>query len=318
MSAYPGKYVHEGWERRMQNTNIASIVITTKNRVDDLVVAVQSAIEQTVDCEIIVIDDGSTDQTATEIRSRFNSVRLIRHEQSLGYIVRRNEGAQLASCEIVFSIDDDAAFVSKNTVKQTLAEFSDPHVGAIAIPFIDIRKGPKVCQSAPAADGVFVTASFIGTAHALRREMFLQLGGYRSFLKHQGEEGDYCIRMLSHGFLVRLGRADPIHHFESPKRDYRRMDIYGRRNDILFCWYNAPLSDFPISLAGTVVNGLRHGVRCGRFFVMVQGLLTGFAAITRVWGERAPVSKKCYSLFRRLKKCNYVEIGSIVGQCPKS
>lgn len=302
----------------MRPTNVASIVITTKNRSEDLVVAVQSAIEQTVDCEIIVIDDGSTDQTETEIRSRFECVRFVRHEQSLGYIVRRNEGAQLASCDIVFSIDDDAAFVSKNTVEQTLAEFDDPRVGAIAIPFIDIRKGLEVQQIAPAQNGVFVTSSFIGTAHALRRETFLRIGGYRSFLKHQGEEGDFCIRMLSHGFVVRLGRADPIHHFESQKRDFRRMDIYGRRNDILFCWYNTPLSALPISLAGTVINGLRHGVRCGRLFVMVQGLIEGFTAIAKVWRERASVSKKCYSLFRRLKKSNYAEFGSIVGQLPKS
>ena len=44
---------------------------------------------------------------------------------------------------------------------------------------------------------------------------------------HQGEESDLCIRMLAAGYVVRLGSSDPIHHFESPKRSFSRMDHFG-------------------------------------------------------------------------------------------
>ncbi len=83
-------------------------------------------------------------------------------------------------------------------------------------------------QSPPNTSGTWITDTFIGTAHALRRDIFLKLGGYRDHLVHQGEESDFCIRMLDAGYLVRLGRSDPINHWESPKRDLRRMDFYGR------------------------------------------------------------------------------------------
>ena len=83
-----------------------------------------------------------------------------------------------------------------------------------------------VRQRAPDPSAVWVTDRFIGTAHAVRRDVFLACGGYREFLVHQGEEGDFCIRMLAGGHHVRLGNSDPIHHFESPRRDFRRMDYY--------------------------------------------------------------------------------------------
>ena len=43
---------------------VASVVITTRNRCDELVDAVRSALNQSVPVEVLVIDDGSTDGTA--------------------------------------------------------------------------------------------------------------------------------------------------------------------------------------------------------------------------------------------------------------
>ena len=59
---------------------VASVVITTKNRQDELRVAIQSALKQTAHVEIIVVDDGSTDSTAEMVRREFPGVRLIRHD----------------------------------------------------------------------------------------------------------------------------------------------------------------------------------------------------------------------------------------------
>jgi GT2 family glycosyltransferase len=295
----------------------ATILITSKNRASELIEAVTSALAQSVPCEIIVIDDGSTDATPSEIPSRFPSVRYIRHDSSEGYIKRRNEGIGLARCEIVFSIDDDAIFQSPHTVEQTLAEFDDPRIGAVAIPFVDVKISPKVRQKSPSKKSIHCTSSFIGTAHALKRSVFEQVGGYRFYLRHQGEEGDLCIRLLHQGYIVRLGNADPIHHFESPKRDHQKIDLYGRRNDILFCWYNVPIWMLPVSLAATVVNGLRHGIRCGRVLIMFRGILLGFASIAKVLRKRDPVSLACFSLFRRLKKSESVPLDDIVGGLPK-
>ena len=148
-------------------------------------------------------------------------MKLHRFETSQGYILRRNQAAELASAPILISIDDDAAFSTPHTVEQTLADFDHPRIGAVAIPFINVNQDKTIRQAAPGTTGTHLAAAYIGTAHALRRDLFLRLGGYRGCMVHQGEEIDYCIRMLDAGSVVRLGRADPIHHFESPRRDFR-------------------------------------------------------------------------------------------------
>jgi glycosyltransferase involved in cell wall biosynthesis len=293
------------------NTLTATVVITTKNRQADLAVAVQSALAQTAHPEILIIDDGSTDGTFQMIREKFPQVRIDRAEVSRGYIVQRNRAAKLATGDIIFSIDDDAAFISPHTVAQTLAEFTDPRVGAVAIPFIDVKRSPQIRQQAPPGADIYVSAAYIGTAHALRRELFLSLGGYREFLFHQGEESDLAIRMLDAGRVVRLGRADPIHHFESPRRDFRRMDLFGRRNDVLFAWHNVPMPWFPIHLAATTLTGIRFGFRCGRPLRMLRGLANGYAAMIRDFAARRPVSAKTYRLARMLKKREAVLLSEI-------
>ena len=175
---------------------LATIVITTKNRKEELRVALHSAFEQTGQLEVIVMDDGSTDGTAHMVRAEFPSAVLHHFNQSKGYIFRRNEGARLAQGDIIFSIDDDAEFSTPKVVEQTLMEFADPRIGAVAIPYIEPHKGNCLMQKAPDRQNAWITDRFIGTAHALRRDVFLKLGGYREHLVHQGEEGDYCIRML--------------------------------------------------------------------------------------------------------------------------
>jgi GT2 family glycosyltransferase len=294
-----------------QNVADATVIITTKNRKDDLRKAVASALLQDAQPRVLVVDDGSTDGASDMIRAEFPTVQLERVEQSRGYIVQRNRGASLAQTSLIISIDDDAVFSSPQVVSQTIAEFADSRIGAVAIPFINVNQENVVRQSAPDQRGIYVTAAFIGTAHALRRELFVKLGGYREFFFHQGEEEDYCIRMLAAGYVVRMGHADPIHHFESPRRDWKRLDLYGRRNNVLFAWCNVPLIHLPGRLVAATINGLRHGIRLRRPLRMVHGLMMGYAAIFRYWGQRHPVPMPAYRAFQRLRGQNTVELSTM-------
>lgn len=259
-----------------------------------------------------MIDDGSTDGTADLVQREFPSVRLLRHQESRGYVVRRNEAARLATGDVVCSIDDDAIFSASSIVGQVLAEFSNCRIGAVAIPFIDVLRGPSVRQKAPEREQVWITDTYIGTAHAVRRDIFLQLGGYREYLVHQGEETDFCIRMLDSGYFVRLGSSEPIHHFESPKRDLRRMDFYGCRNGVLLAWQNTPASFLPLHLGSTTLRALGWTLSPSRLKVRTLGLLAGWVAMLGT--ERKPVKTKTYKLFRRLRKCGPIPLDSCTAQ----
>ena len=264
----------------------------------------------------MVVDDGSTDGTAEAVAMEFPSARLIAHRESKGLITRRNEAAVATAASVVFSIDDDAEFTSVNTVEQTLREFDAPRIGAVAIPCVEPNQGSRVLQLAPDGDDCWITDSYIGTAHAVRREVFLKLGGYREGLVHQGEERDFCLRMLAAGHVVRLGRADAIYHHESPKRDLSRMDYYGRRNDILFAWHLVPLPVLPVHLAGTTINGIRSAWDAGRAGAMLKGMLAGYLGGAQAWRDRAAVSAALYRLHRHIRKRGPLRFDAIQSALP--
>jgi glycosyltransferase involved in cell wall biosynthesis len=280
----------------------ASIVIATKDRRDDLRRAIVSAIQQTEPVEVLVVDDGSTDGTSDMVSSEFPMVRLERSPASLGYVVQRNRGALLCSGDIVLSIDDDAEFSTSRVVEQTMDRFSHPRVAAIAIPYVEPHKSEQEFQRAPDAGSIWVTESFRGTAYAVKRDIFLAIGGYREQIIHQGEEIDFSIRLLEHGFVVRLGLGDVINHYEFPKRDWRRMDFYGRRNDILFAWRNVPMPYLSAHLLATTFNGFTCAVRTQRPSDMVRGMLSGYWDCASNWNWHKPVSQATYRLHRLLKK----------------
>ena len=62
--------------------------------------------------EIIVIDDGSTDQTFHKVSAK--GVKVIRHEQNMGYGAALKTGIRQAKNEIIVIIDADGSYPIKN------------------------------------------------------------------------------------------------------------------------------------------------------------------------------------------------------------
>ena len=296
----------------------ASIVIVTKDRPADLRLALASAVAQTGAVEVLVIDDGSSDGIAGIVAEEFPTVRLLRSPTSVGYIRQRNRGAREAHGRVIVSIDDDAEFTAPHTVARMLEAFDEPRVGAIAMPFVQERRGTEVLQRAPSGDAVWVTNAFIGCAHALRRDVFLTLGGYGPTLEHLFEEPDYCMRMLRAGYVVRLGTTPPIIHHESPLRDPRRDLAQICRNHVLLTWLYVPFPDW--LLRGAQILGyVLHAVLVRRFVgPPLRGLWAGLRYVATHRQERQPLDRPTYRLFRRLKRrpARLAEIEAALTQLP--
>jgi GT2 family glycosyltransferase len=286
----------------------ATIVLVTRNRKDLLESALRSATAQVGDVDVLVIDDGSTDGTHAMVAERFPEVTCHRHVESQGLVVRRNEAARLARGDILVSLDDDAVFTSPDTVRQTLADFDHPRIAAVAIPYVDVLRSDACHQQPPDAEGRWIAATFRGTAYAVRRDAFLQLGGFREVIFHQGEEPDFTLRLLDAGGLVRLGRGGPVHHFEAADRDVRRMTFYGRRNEILLCTTRLPMPWNLLASAGFAAKGIRWGVRIGDLRTTLAGIAAGTRLSWRLRRERAPVSRTTYRLDRRLRREGALEL----------
>jgi glycosyltransferase involved in cell wall biosynthesis len=281
----------------------ATVGITTRNRCEDLRRALRSAVIQRGDIEVVVIDDGSTDGTAAMVADEFPGVRLVRHDTSAGYIARRNELADLASAPLLVSLDDDAELTSPDVVAETLRAFADPRVGAVAIPYIERGRGEtQVRQRAPVEGQIFVTGPYIGTAHALRLDVFRALGRYRASLMRNTEELDYWTRMLDAGYVTCLGWGAPINHYESPRRVVADIVYFDCRNNILHAWRNVP---WPYA-AGRAVKVVLYAAgvvsrSTGQHAAVARGLRDGVRGALAAPRERRPVRRSTYRVGRRIR-----------------
>ena len=295
----------------------ATVVVVTKDRVGDARRAVKSATKQSGNVEVIVIDDASADGTAEEIAGEFPEARVQRADSSQGYIAQRNKAARLARGEIIVSLDDDAQFSSTETIQSLLEEFADPRVGAVAMPYIDVGFGTGVLQARPEPDRMFLTHTFRGTAYAVRRELFLKLGGFRETLYYQWEEPDFCARLMDAGYLVVLGGTPPILHHESQKRNYDKMLYWGRRNYLLVSWWNVPTRYLPGRLLKVWTHGVVLAWKSRRFKPTLSGLARGCIDAYRTRAYRRPVSPAVHRQMRRLLKAGPQPIGSARRDSPR-
>jgi GT2 family glycosyltransferase len=296
--------------------NKATILIVTKNRKDDVRRAIETSLMQTVPLAVLVIDDASTDGTPEMIRADFPQVQLQRSEKSQGYIGHRNRAADLARTPIVITLDDDAGFETPHTVKRVLEEFDEPRVGAIAIPFVDTLNPDVKRHLAPDREHVWVGHRFTGAAHALRRELFLKLGGFRESLVHFGEEDDYAIRLLAAGYVTRQSSSDPGYHKVSPLRNFPRERFWAARNVIYWSWLNLPARKLPLRLAGVTV---REGVYAMRYrlpWTTLKGLARGYRDSLFRGSERKPIPLDVYNLWLEIRTRGMVKLDEILGRLP--
>jgi glycosyltransferase involved in cell wall biosynthesis len=98
-----------------------SVVIPTYNRAHVLERAIQSALRQTYQhFEVIVVDDGSTDNTAEVVNSICDErVKYVRHQVNKGTpSAARNTGIRVASGELIGFLDSDDEWLPEKLQKQ--------------------------------------------------------------------------------------------------------------------------------------------------------------------------------------------------------
>src|SRR3954454_24545600 len=94
-----------------------SVLIPTRNRCGRLMRTVASALAQEeVELEVVVVDDGSTDETAHRLESVSDPrLRVLRNDRGLGQARARNKAIEAADGEWVAFLDDDDLWAPQKT-----------------------------------------------------------------------------------------------------------------------------------------------------------------------------------------------------------
>lgn len=188
---------------KKRNTPKVSVIIPTRNRADMLERAINSVLGQTwQDFEIIVISDGSTDNTENVVRGFDDSrIHLLKHEKSRGASAARNTGLRIAKGEyIAFLDDDDEWTLDKLEVQLPVIEKSPPEVGLVYAWMEYFQDGKSIRVHAPELCGnVFVEMldkQAIGGCPTviIKRDVIKNIGYFDENLP-RGNDGDYWRRI---------------------------------------------------------------------------------------------------------------------------
>ncbi len=116
---------------RTEVTEPVSVIVPAYNEEAGIEAAVRSIAASHHDVEVIVVDDGSNDDTLGIIEwSGLERVRLI-HQPNAGKPAALNTGLSFASHDLIVMVDGDTVF-EPDTVHTLVQGFADPSVGAIS------------------------------------------------------------------------------------------------------------------------------------------------------------------------------------------
>jgi len=186
---------------------LVSVIIPTYNRADLLPAAIESVFGQTFsDWELIVIDDGSTDNTAEIIRPLLLETRL-RYvpEPNRGRSTARNDGARLALGQWLVFLDSDDCFLPNTLTAHWAAVSEQPDV-AMTIGGYEFMGGqgqrlgerrPWEKSSLALPNWVFNCLSMPG-AVMIQLDWFERVHGFDESL-HMSEDWDLFLRLAQAG-----------------------------------------------------------------------------------------------------------------------
>lgn len=114
------------------NSPLVSIVVPTYNYGHFVCETIESALAQTYSpVEIIVVDDGSTDDTRTRLAVYGYRVHYI-HQQNRGLSAARNTGIAAAQGEFIALLDSDDLWLPDKLARQVASCVREPDAGVVA------------------------------------------------------------------------------------------------------------------------------------------------------------------------------------------
>jgi glycosyltransferase involved in cell wall biosynthesis len=192
------------------------------------------------DIEIIVVDDGSTDETSA-IASRYD-VRLLKLPRNMGPSAARNRGAQMTRAPVLFFIDADVE-LAPGALARAKALMSSGNASAIIGSYDDDPAAEStISRFKNLAHHHFHQRSrgdattFWGACGLVRRETFLHLGGFDEQRLHI-EDVELGYRMTRCGIRVVLDPELQVKHLKRwTLRSLIATDVWGRAIPWTLLW----------------------------------------------------------------------------------
>lgn len=199
--------------------------------------------------EIIIVDDGSWDESVKIITKKFPQVKLIKHKVNRGFSAGVNTGTRMAKGDLVLLINTDV-IPSENFLEPVLKHFEDERVFAVSLHekgygwakgsfgegYIQLGMGEETKTS---HRSFYVS----GGSGVFRRSIWMELGGMDEKLlsPFYWEDIDLCFRAEKRGYVNFWepdGRVEHKHESTIGKFPKSYVQRVKERNQLLVIWKN--------------------------------------------------------------------------------
>jgi len=181
-----------------------SVIIPTHNRAHLVAEAIDSVLSQTfTDFELIVVDDGSIDNTEEVVRSFIDRRLKYLKQTNKGVSAARNTGIETAKGEFIAFLDDDDLFLPAKLSLQLARAADDPTAGLVygkylsAIRSEGSMKAAGVCHPKLELRDLLLGPAFHWSTVLIRRTLLEQVGGFEENLG--GEDWELALRLALAG-----------------------------------------------------------------------------------------------------------------------
>jgi len=209
---------------------LVSVIVPTYNRGEIVCRAIDNLFQQTYrNFEVIIVDDGSTDDTQSRLQQYADRIRVITQENR-GPAVARNRGARVARGEIIAFQDSDDLWDPTKLARQVALLEMDRSIPCclcnVLLKVIDGKEFTSFDLSLvhpEHEEGVWLNVSEVlasrflmfNQAVAIRREAFERLGGFDEKLKYL-EDYDLPLRLSLQGPWALIRKPLVIYGKDSP------------------------------------------------------------------------------------------------------
>ena len=227
------------------------MVVATRDRCDSLLHTLERLRALPERPAVVVVDNGSSDGTAAAARSAFPEVEVVELDRNLGPAARTVGVRRVATPYAAFS-DDDSWWSpgSLSHAADVLERY--PRLGLVAarvLVGVEERDDPtcEEMRRSPLASDLELPGppvlGFIACGAVVRREAFLDVGGFHERLATGAEETLLAVDLAVKGWLLAYVEDCVAHHYPSPRRDgaaRRRGEAW---NELALAWLRLPLRE---------------------------------------------------------------------------
>jgi GT2 family glycosyltransferase len=304
-----------GGDEPMVDSDRVSVVIVTYNSARWIRACLDAIRRSTLVPSVVVVDNGSEDQTLDILRSSYPEVVILRSPENKGFGQGCNLGMKYAlqtGAEWILQLNDDA-YLSPTALSDLLAVAAEHPEFGILIPLQLTGDGSDVhptlaaqLRKAPARDlqadlllgkprKVYAVQALMGAALLVKTEVVESLGGFDPLFFVEGAEIDFCLRTVISPWKVGFVPHVKVRH-DSPVRQRQGLQALRYATRIFYTGSLYTLKrlnhSFPYMLvyqglrsAYAIINALRFG-KMIRLLAVLVAQPKILVALPRVWRSR--------------------------------